>query len=538
VIIPKPSQLDVPHNEWRPHQYESIKWVDDLADSGESVALLQAKTGSGKTGVGKGIRGPVTALMSTKPLLDQYTNGYGFEKLFGMASYPCALAIQNLNVMADACIFTHSMTSCPAAHECQYLIQRELLKASPYQALTYAYFLLNTSGGGWLTKAERRVAYLDEGHNTINLLMSFDELKITIDKLNWAGLDKWNPVKFNTGLAKNVSGVKRRFAMEWMEEAIGSLAQSVAYFNGMATEHNQGPAKRARSLMAVQEKIANVLSKLESHPDIYFIDVNDEEFIVSPLTAKLSFLPRFVDGFNHTAVLTSATFGNPKQFLGFIGMPSSTPFRDVPSNFTAEQQPVFVDKEAPRMNYRSKDSDKQKWAERVTHYINMLPDTKSGIVHTASKYQAYELSKLLAKLGMEDRVWVPPESMTTDQRATALEREVSTRKEYGSKGVVAISWNFFEGIDAGFCDFSIIAKTPFATLDKLGKARFEFDRRRYLWEAAISIEQAAGRVRRGREEDYEYPNKPLNKVVAIVDGNYTKVKKQFSDHFKSLLVEQ
>ena len=155
---PTPRELDVPHDEWRPNQYESVEWIDKLADAGESVALLQAKTGSGKTGVGKGVRGPVTALMSTKPLLDQYTE-YGFEKLFGMASYPCALAVKDLGIMADSCVHTANMKGCPTAHECEYLIQRELLKASGHQALTYAYFLTNTSNGGWLSQADRRVLY-------------------------------------------------------------------------------------------------------------------------------------------------------------------------------------------------------------------------------------------------------------------------------------------------------------------------------------------------------------------------------------------
>jgi hypothetical protein len=93
------------------------------------------------------------------------------------------------------------------------------------------------------------------------------------------------------------------------------------------------------------------------------------------------------------------------------------------------------------------------------------------------------------------------------------------------------------GLDAPDLKFNIIGKIPFKTLDRFGMAELQHNPSFYYLWAAILTEQAAGRIRRGEPEHYETPGRAVNKVVAIADGNYTRIQKQFSSHFKNCLTQ-
>ena len=82
----------------------------------------------------------------------------------------------------------------------------------------------------------------------------------------------------------------------------------------------------------------------------------------------------------------------------------------------------------------------------------------------------------------------------------------------------------------------IVAKTPFPSLgSEYERARMMYSNQGYQWRTAVQMEQALGRTRRGEAEDYDLYGQ-REQLVAIADGNYTRVKKALSQSLLDSIV--
>ena len=151
-----PSNYGLPHDEWRPGQLETVKWIKDTP----GTLLVQAPTGSGKSSVGAALAryGIVRSLTHTINLQQQYEQVYGFDPIYGMRNYPCAFV--NNTDSAAHCSFAEKMFECPVAEYCEYLIQRAIVRASKKQSLSYACFLQAV----WPKLDNADFLYCDEAH--------------------------------------------------------------------------------------------------------------------------------------------------------------------------------------------------------------------------------------------------------------------------------------------------------------------------------------------------------------------------------------
>lgn len=80
--VPKPSEYGLEHEQWRPHQYETLDWAEHLEVSG----ILEAPTGSGKTALPKALshNAKVISLVQHKQLQQRnYGEKYAFDVLYG-----------------------------------------------------------------------------------------------------------------------------------------------------------------------------------------------------------------------------------------------------------------------------------------------------------------------------------------------------------------------------------------------------------------------------------------------------------------------
>ena len=114
--------------------------------------------------------------------------------------------------------------------------------------------------------------------------------------------------------------------------------------------------------------------------------------------------------------------------------------------------------------------------------------------------------------------------------------EVRKRDRRSKKGAIAVSWAWTEGVDLFDERICITAKTPFPSLgDPYEKARFNFDTKFYLQRTAWALEQSQGRTRRGEKDHYDIGGIKRG-LVAIADGNWTRVKSYLSNSFMESII--
>jgi hypothetical protein len=319
-------------------------------------------------------------------------------------------------------------------------------------------------------------------------------------------------------------------ARKWIHGVIGTLREEVEYLVERAAESGDTDMiKRMIFLRGEVETLGVILNQLASRPDEMMVILNDDnEFTIAPLTARMfrGFLESH--GFEK-AVFTSATIGNPGTFMGGIGFEKSAyHYLDVPSQFTPQSMPVYIPKGTPKIGFGSSEETLNRQATMIYDVLKQCPIEWSGFIHTASVKQSFSIANRLSAMDSElaKRIWVP------SRESSSAKIESWRTQKMLRPNTIAVSWDFWTGLDAFDEEINIIAKIPFGTLDVLGKARMDKDKDFYAWEAACKVEQAAGRNRRGEPEHYEVEGEPTRRICIILDSNVYRVYNQFSSLFK------
>ena len=516
---PLPAEMGVPHPEWRFEQWNTIEWI--LSNSNQML-LVEAPVGSGKSAVcsALGADGDVRVLTHTINLQEQYEIGYDFKALFGLGQYPCAFGIGDL-FKADDCMFPEGMKQCPVAHLCEYLLRRDVVKSSNRQALSYAYWLR----ANWPKESPTDYLYLDEAHLIPGIVKSAATLSFTPKDIEAMDIAPWPK-----STTKN-QGMMLKMALAWMRQV--DLHLKDEYNSIVKVPGENRTINHIRAMRRINDKIQRLgttMFGIEVRPDDYFVSWDGDEFKLIPLTARLYFNSIFVKGFEHKIILTSATIGNPKVLTSELGI-KDYDYRFVPPSYGPEGNPIKI-LDAPKMGYNTKEAGKRKQARVISRLFNDHDPNWSALVHVSSWYQANDLAKRLGRAGFSDRLWIADVEGNTGDKIQAWQHRM--RKV---PNTITISPSFRQGLDAYDVDMNVIAKVPFAPLDDFGRAEMTYNPRLYRWNAATQVEQAAGRIRRGDPSHYEVEGEPTRKVVAIADGNHSLIKEEFSDFFKSCMVD-
>ena len=332
-------------------------------------------------------------------------------------------------------------------------------------------------------------------------------------------------------MVDNSNGDEER-AIKWLEDCFTHMRIIHARLQ-IDSPFNTDAMKTANRCERMVKKIESTINALRSNPNDWFIRSgpkaidNEWGFIAKPLTAKHHFGEYFLGEWR--TLLMSATLGNIESFSNELGL-SEYDFHMVPPIFPKERQPIYA-LDVPRMGHKSTESDKKQQASEIARMIKKCDPSWSGIVHTNSYYHAKDIAFRLGRMGLQDRVFINQTKGTDNQVAEWQRRK---RKVIGS---ILITPTFHEGYDGTEERINICAKIPYPFLgSEYEKSRQSYDGKWFFWRAASGAQQMMGRVRRGRDEDYDTTDE-MRTMNAFADGSWNWVKKYFSPHFAECIVK-
>jgi Rad3-related DNA helicase len=548
AMTDRPTDWGLPtdHASWRPGQREALDWC-----TGSGVRLLEAPTGSGKTGLAAaaGHERRILALCRTKNLqVENYQHTYGFDVLFGKSNYPCVHPDSDPGATCTDCLFTkrgekgRGMYKCDVSGECEYLLAKSAYLNSPRACANYAYWLSSTGARDAAIKSRDHI-FLDEAHQLVDLVLEYCGVTIT-----QAHRAKYSLPPFPIARQRATSGPSALLANgeeeipidrihAWLESSyhivalhLGSLQRSEVY-NQEDPGHRRGAREAERLLL----KIETMQEALGHGDDWYFrsgwdaIEWSDGKhpgLIAKPLTPRAHF-PRYfpVDQASEGKlglVLMSATIGDCEVFANQWGLGDNYGSYVVPSRYTPAQQPIY-DLGAPGMGRSAKADAYDKQAELIAQAIKSVPASWPGIIHVTRIKEAPLLARRLSDNGLDGRLWVPPSGVPTNVQMEAWKK----RLRYVPNSIV-VSWSMWEGYDGLEEKISIVAKVPFPFLgSEYQRRRMKADPTFYRQMAAWQVGQACGRTGRGREGDYDGKGERRG-LVCVADGNFGRVKKLMS----------
>lgn len=527
-----PRDVGLHHDEWRPHQRETLEWL--LSSS--QTTVFEAPTGSGKTSLARALthhkRG--IALVRTKALQEEnYEREYGFVALYGKGNYACVHPDARPGAMADECLFAETgMYRCGHAAQCPYLQQKALALRSPRTALNYAYWL--NVYDAW---EPFEILVCDEAHQLSEIVLEWAGCKVTAQqRLEWK-LPPFPAINSEVGSRAVLSGAQNceEIASAWLDEAVKLMRRH--YLGLLAhAEHDSAARKQLRKCELLGKKLSATLAAMRAVRDCWYIvagptpgrrSISEWEFFAKPLTARFHF-PRYFQG-DHRLVLMSATIGNPDAFGKELGLTDYV-FRVVPSVWEAHTRPVHQ-LDVPRMGQKSGEKEYAKQAEAIARAVRAVDPSWSGLIHVNSMKEADNLAQRLARLGLQERIYVQPR-IATDKAVEAWRTQ--RRRKPNALMVTWAMWEGYNGLDE---KINIVAKVPYPYLgEPYEQARMRFSGEFFIQRAATKLEQALGRTRRGNPEDYDTPDK-VNGLVAVADGSVNHVKSYLSQAVRDAIVK-
>lgn len=496
----------MPHPLDRPWQQETY---DKIINSDAKFIIVQSPTGSGKSAWAAqaacdGHR--VISLSHTKSLQVQYEY-YDFASLFGKGNYKCLdldnsqqmeidLGLKPEELTADICVVSRKNRD-ECYDTCPYFVAKWEFLSSEAGALNYHKFL---SDRRLIEDFNPEYLFLDEAHLLSDLVVDFAGIT-----LNWKSrnlqeycssviIDKPQPLAIIEG---------RRF----LQELLSSL-------KSYAPLHPKegGDAKKYKWWERLKERVDIVLGGMDIAPECWFIKSDSDKMVIKPLTARFHFHALFDKA--PKLVMMSATIGKIDVFTREMGI-TDYEYIEVPNAWPSPMRPI-VELDAGKMGYKSTREEWIKHSQVIANAINNCSDDVTGIVHSPSKWLAYDLADRLGKMTRRP-MHVPQENIGTEQ---VIQDWIDAREP----GKICVAWNLWEGVNAGEDDICIVAKMPFIDFSEpFDKERFMFDGKAGYQRVANKFTQGLGRIRRGKPEHYGN-----GKLVAIADGNWKRLRKYIS----------
>lgn len=536
-----PREYGLPHDTYRPNQLETIQILERTGDTDKrAVMVLEAPTGSGKTPFARamGEHKVTMALCRTKNLqVENYEQGYKFDALFGRSNYPCVHPDgQLMDLTVAECLYSGNPYKCSEASQCTYLKKLSLVKSSRRPSLNYLLFLVSRwpkmdNIPQWL--------FLDECHQLSDIVLDRAGCTINNKTRNTWGLPRFPEVRG----ASLSGGSPNNIALGWLSACVAHLRSVQRDLErAVKTLKRKQDAKRLRRCGNLIDKLEATHDALSREGDDWYIrsgrrgiagNIDSPGFVCRPLTAR-HHAPRLF-GFNvlWRSVLMSATIGNFDTFKTELGISGALTHK-VPNAWPATSRPVRI-LDAPKMGYRSPLNAYDKQADVIADAIHDVDYAWSGIIHTKSWKAARDLASRLRGRGLGPRVWMYDRQNGVSGSEVQINAwKLRCRRVPNSLMVSPVFREGYDGLDE---KISIVAKCPFPYWgDDYERARARYDGKFYLQRTAWDMEQALGRTRRGREQDYDTDGQ-LNGLVAIADANWSRCRKYLSQDLQDAIVK-
>lgn len=520
-----PTEVGVPHPEWRPNQLDALQKIIDLILIGDIAPVFEElPTGSGKSSLPTALAHykPVLVLVESHALLDQYARSYGFKVVKGLASYSCILPKRvdaykmrfGRAPTAAECAFK-KMSECPIADRCPYLVARDAALASPRMAVTYAYAMLSQ-----LLFRRQGITVCDESHLAAEIITGLCETTISQTFLQKFALPEF-PIMSRYGLLDKAVKDKLR---GWISGSLKVLENPPS--NLFLDEEAEWVDAQAR-----MKRFGTVLNDEAD----YFFEVDpvghekttkvrgkvvtstEPQLVVKPLRAASGF-PKILGVRKHT-VLMSATLSNPLPLASELGI-SDYRFYSYPHPVPVEARPVW-DIGFPKMtaaNLMQAPILSHLQATRIAAVISeRFPKDWRGVIITASYAKRAALLKGLSTSPIADRINVPSENSVGERVNEFLEDPRPGRI------AVDISHSFSHGVslEGHLARFLALASVTFGDFTtKYAKVRDAYvsDKTYGWWKIYTGVTQACGRVSRGeKNEDGTW----MFNAAILADGSAT-----------------
>lgn len=505
------------HDTLRPHQQQVL---DQLRDSKSPFIVVEAMTGSGKTFWPAQLayeQKRVIALVRTKSLQGQYTHSpYNARKVMGKGNYGC---LYGDSLDASMCKMTpRERDATPCKQSCPYYQACNEFIDSTFGSLNYSKYLLETRRNGLVDEFNPHILFLDEAHQLSDLVIDYSGCTFTWQQYGKPAfiLQYCQPptlTAINKAWPAEVQLEQKKLrveeAIDWLVDLLGSLdRQKPAKVTKRSTPEEIKHYKKWDNLY---RKVGTTIDMVDAGREHWYVQSNDEQFLLKPLTARYHFPQLFKAP---KIVMMSATIGKVNPFMAELGIYENFQSIVVPNIWPPSSRPIY-DLGGPKMSFRNTPQELTEHARIIAKALNSCDSGWTGIIHTNSKAKALALRERLLKQGVKRPLWVPPFDIGTEQ---ALSEWLQYRER--NKGAIGLVYSFTEGVDLGEDQISIVAWLSWPSFgDEYEKARFDFDPKAGLGRVANHLVQALGRVRRGREKDYV---RGAN-FVGVADSNYRRI---------------
>lgn len=519
------------HDTLRPHQKQVL---DQLRESQSSIIVAEAVTGSGKTFwpaqlAYEGYR--VIALVRTKSLQTQYTRPpYNAKKVTGKGNYDC---LYNDSLDASMCKMTgRERDETPCRSRCPYYQACNEFLGDNFGSLNYSKYLLETRRDGLVDQFMPQILFLDEAHQLSDLVIDFSGCSFSWQQygkpafiLNYTQPPNLTPINplFPQEVQLGQKQMRINEAIDWLDRLFEKLKNSEPA--RLTKKSTPDEIKHYKKWDNLYRKVGTTIDMVDAGREHWYVQSNDEQFLLKPLTARYHFPQLFRAP---KIVMMSATIGKINPFMAELGIYENFESIVVPNIWPPSSRPIY-DLGGPRMSYKNTPQELMKHAQVIAEALNQCNPEWTGIIHTNSKAKALALRERLLKQGVKRPLWIPPFDIGTEQ---ALNEWLTFRQR--NRGAIGLVYQFVEGVDLGDDKISIVAWLSWPSFgDEYEKARFDFDTKAALGRVANHLVQALGRVRRGREQDYVRGNN----LCAIADGNWQRVKSFLSQDILESIVK-
>lgn len=494
-LIDSPTEYNLPFPSWNPNQKEAAEGILNLGN--KQVMIVESPTGTGKSGYPALVsyfRPGTSVLVKTRDLQNQYKDTMDiFETIDGRSHHPCVNeqvifdfhSVYGERPSREDCPHHSPRKACEDFGRCPYEIQKAKCLHSRAKCLNYHYAFY---ARWWRPHAND--LFCDEAHSLPVVLSDLIGVEMKDSKRKRLHLPQFP-------LAVGGAPYQIRETRKWIEECLRVLPAMRA----------RKDIKIARSAKRTETELKTLLSVLsggnaewhiQSKPDVGF----RARPVIPGVFSNVILIPEA-----RSTVLMSATIGDPAVLASELGI-EDYGFISYPHIFKKENRPIYLVKNAPKMSYRSPDSDYETQFDIIKAVLKKH-EGERGIVHCMSWKHAEAIRDAIK--GNGHPIMLPDG-----------ERIESVNKFYDSPpGTVAISPSWHEGLDLrdDRARFAVIAKVNYLSLaDPVVRMRLKRKGGNawYQWVAALGVVQSSGRIVR-HLEDYG--------TTYIIDKNWTRCAK-------------
>ena len=437
-----PNDYGLPYNTWRPNQQEV---VDKIVTSKSKIIVVNAPTGSGKSGVAVGsmnmIGGRGAILTGTKALEAQYLSEHKLSNVHGRANYFCHSYLD---------CSTGGMYGCD--DPCPYMSDLSKCLTNKARFITnYSYYLRKQRANYGLSSLDTLIA--DEAHDLPNLLTDFMAIEISKGDLEKFDADSYETID------------------EWAAWA-GRVAVSLVE----ELEDTDDPERKF-----LLERDLEKYSTLSSADEYWAIDRVGEDIIFEP--SSPSRYTRWLTGTTQKLVLLSASV--VPLTMDLLGL-NDYEYLTMPSSFPVKNSPVYAVGNV-YCNYQMSDDLK---IEQLSYIDNIIRTrlNKKGIIHAVSydramwlkRHSKYGQYMLVHRSGGQQIQWAVERFKKRDAPAILVSPAVTTGYDFpGSQ-----------------CEYQILMKIPYKNItirENLHKLRNKYNRNWQWYDVTLNLEQMCGR---------------------------------------------